>query len=115
MALKFPDSPTTGQTFTSGGVTYMWNGYGWVGGGVAQQPTEQFFDLSGLAYLDIPVPTWAKHCILNGNAFVVAGSYVLMRVSTDGTTFLAAMSTCSVRFSDVADIQPSVAWNSCWK
>jgi hypothetical protein len=30
MAFNFPDAPTVGQVFTPiGGVTYIWNGYGW--------------------------------------------------------------------------------------
>jgi hypothetical protein len=40
MAMDFPASPTLNQVFTSGGVTYAWNGYAWVGGGSG----------SGLAY-----------------------------------------------------------------
>src|SRR5262245_66634927 len=32
MAYDFPASPTVGATFTSGGITYTWNGYGWVQG-----------------------------------------------------------------------------------
>ena len=33
----------------------------------------------------------------------------------NGTTFLVVMLTWSVMFSDVAETQPSAAWNSCWK
>lgn len=29
MAFNFPDSPTPGQRYTQGGVTYEWNGYAW--------------------------------------------------------------------------------------
>jgi hypothetical protein len=32
MPMDFPASPTNGQVFTSGGVSYTWNGYAWVGG-----------------------------------------------------------------------------------
>jgi hypothetical protein len=36
MAFDFPNTPTTGQTFTPpGGPTYTWNGQGWTLGGVA--------------------------------------------------------------------------------
>lgn len=30
MAFDFPASPTNGQEYTSGGVTYVWNGVGWI-------------------------------------------------------------------------------------
>jgi len=30
VAFDFPSSPSNGQTFQSGGQTYVWNGYGWV-------------------------------------------------------------------------------------
>ena len=29
MAFDFPSSPTVGQEYTSGAITYVWNGYGW--------------------------------------------------------------------------------------
>jgi parallel beta-helix repeat protein len=32
MALDFPSNPTLGQSFTSDGAVYTWNGYGWTGG-----------------------------------------------------------------------------------
>lgn len=32
MAFDFPTSPTVGDTYTSGGVTYRWDGVAWVGG-----------------------------------------------------------------------------------
>lgn len=38
MAFDFPSSPTNGQQYTSGGVTYVYNGYGWdlqAGAGIA--------------------------------------------------------------------------------
>src|SRR5262245_4265560 len=35
MAFDFPNSPTIGQTYSSGGVTYKWDGQAWVGGPTA--------------------------------------------------------------------------------
>jgi hypothetical protein len=29
MGFNFPGGPSVGQEFTSGGATYVWNGYGW--------------------------------------------------------------------------------------
>jgi hypothetical protein len=29
MAFDFPNSPTLGQVYTSSGVSFSWNGYGW--------------------------------------------------------------------------------------
>jgi len=37
--LDFPSSPTVGQVFTSGGLTYIWNGYAWEGGGSIALPS----------------------------------------------------------------------------
>ena len=30
MAFDFPTSPAVNQLYTSGGMTYKWNGYGWL-------------------------------------------------------------------------------------
>ena len=32
MALDFPSNPSLGQSFTSDGAVYVWNGYAWTGG-----------------------------------------------------------------------------------
>jgi hypothetical protein len=40
MGFNFPASPVLGSTYTSGGVTYTWNGYGWVGGGIGDAPLD---------------------------------------------------------------------------
>jgi hypothetical protein len=40
MGFNFPASPALGATYTSGGVTYTWNGYGWVGGGIGDAPAD---------------------------------------------------------------------------
>src|SRR5262252_3220201 len=44
-ALNFPNSPTTGQTFTGAGATWKWDGTHWIG------------DASGFAPIDSPVFT----------------------------------------------------------
>ena len=44
--MDFPSSPTTGQTYTFGGVTYEWDGTVWIrqavsgGGGGSSDPAE---------------------------------------------------------------------------
>src|SRR4051794_14127078 len=86
----FPTSPATG-TISNG---YQWDGEKWLGGSGAATPvTEQHFDVSGLVTLNIPIPSWAKAAQLIGSCFVgVAGGYVTLRVSDDGTTFKAGAS-----------------------
>jgi hypothetical protein len=38
MALDFPANPTIGQVFTSGGISFKWNGYGWDAQGASTVP-----------------------------------------------------------------------------
>lgn len=92
-AFDFPSSPTTGQVFTQNGVTFVWNGYAWIGNAQQAGPqTEQLFDLSGKATLDIAVPSWAKAAALEISAFPPNGAYIGMRLSADGTTFFSGAS-----------------------
>jgi hypothetical protein len=44
MAFDFPASPTNGQVFTSAGVTYVWNGYGWVQQGSSGDASVAYVD-----------------------------------------------------------------------
>lgn len=39
MALDFPNTPTPGQIYTLGGISYTYNGYAWVVGGGSQPIT----------------------------------------------------------------------------
>jgi hypothetical protein len=84
----FPASPTVGQVSNG----YTWNatlGF-WTGGpGVSGPVTEQFFDLSGLATKDIPVPTWAKGCRATLMIIPGAAGIMALQASGDGTTFPA--------------------------
>jgi len=48
------------------------------------------------------------------NAEIAPGGYTNWHCH-NGATFFVAMSTCSVIFSEVAETQPSVAWNNCSK
>ena len=92
MAFDFPASPTNGQVYVpTGGPAYQWDGEKWRGGQPSGPVTEQFFDASGLANVDIAVPTWAKGCSIVGCIFPTASTntYVLARYSLDGTTFMA--------------------------
>jgi hypothetical protein len=61
MAFDFPSSPTVGQTYTSGGVTYRWDGQGWGGGplydsGLYQPKDANLTALAALADGAIGVP-----------------------------------------------------------
>jgi hypothetical protein len=38
MAMDFPGQPTVGQVYTVGGLSYVWNGYAWAGGGSQPLP-----------------------------------------------------------------------------
>ena len=62
-AVDFPSSPTVGQTFTSGGVVWMWDGVKWTSTGAA----------TGL-YLPITGGTLTGDLILNRDAQVALGA-----------------------------------------
>lgn len=42
MAFNFPSAPVVGQEYTSGSVTYIWNGYGWMA-----EPIPDFVNVEG--------------------------------------------------------------------
>jgi len=115
MAMDFPTSPALNQTYTYAGITYTWNGYGWIGGALGSAAVisdapqdggeytrvnglwrlkEQNFNVGNSAYQDIFVPANVKMCQLNGAALAPAASanQVGLRVSYDGTTFAAGAS-----------------------
>ena len=54
MAFDFPSSPTNGQEYTSGGATYVWNGYSWA------VKSEDVPPPPSVTIADAP-PTPAKH------------------------------------------------------
>jgi hypothetical protein len=91
-AFNFPNNPALNDVYTLNGIVYQWNGVAWVGGpSVAYQtPAEQFFDLSTLPNIDIPVPSWAKAVQFEGCAFALGANMVALRTSADGTTFDSA-------------------------
>ena len=108
MAMDFPASPTNGQTYTYAGITYTWNGYGWIGGalggGIMDAPSDggeyvrvngvwrlksQSFNLDGLAQQDIAVPAGARQVTLTGSVMVPLITAPILRVSGDGSTFIA--------------------------
>ncbi len=62
---------------------------------------EQYFDIGGLASKDIAVPSWARAVEITGAALVTPNTvYPVLRVSLDGTTFLAGA-------SDYANVGPN--------
>ena len=70
MAWDFPNSPTTGQTFTpAGGPTYVWNGYAWATGAVAgRPPTVQTFLSGSGTYVSPPGVVWLDVLCVGGGA-----------------------------------------------
>ena len=95
MGFNFPAAPALNQIYSpAADVNFQWNGVAWIGGAsVARvEPAESFYDLSGLASVDILVPAWAKAGQLIGSIFVPAGQQVVCRMSDDGTTFKAGAS-----------------------
>jgi hypothetical protein len=98
VAFDFPASPSQGQVYApTGGPAYQWDGEKWKGGQPSGPQTEQFFNLEGLSTLDIVVPSWAKMVELKGVIFTTSGTpAAALRISTDGTTFLAGASDYTI-------------------
>jgi hypothetical protein len=115
MAMDFPTSPNPGQTYTYAGITYTWNGYGWIGGAlgsaavIADAPADgndyvrvnntwrmvkqTIIPTVGALSVDIPIPSWAKMAELDLSIFCATGTNNLnLQVSSDGTTFVAGAS-----------------------
>jgi hypothetical protein len=112
MAMDFPTSPNPGQTYTYAGITYTWNGYGWIGGalgsaaiisdapadgndyvrvnGAWRMVKQTITPTVGALSVDIAIPSWAKMAELDFSLFCAAGTNILAaQVSGDGSTFLA--------------------------
>jgi hypothetical protein len=86
----FPASPASGDVYApTGGPAYQYDGEKWKGGQPSGPVREQFFNLAGLTQVDIPVPSWAKACKLDGLTSGPTANAGNMRVSVDGTTFLS--------------------------
>jgi len=111
MAMDFPASPTNGQTYTYAGITYTWNGYGWIGGAlgsagvISDAPADgndyvrvnnvwrmvkqTLTPAAGASTVDVAVPSWASMVDIDGSCYCNGAPVMQMRVSADGTTFLA--------------------------
>jgi hypothetical protein len=74
MAVDFPSSPTVGQTFTSGGVVWLWDGVKWTSTGAA----------TGL-YLPLAGGAMQGDLILNRDAQVALGAATLEQVQARGS------------------------------
>ncbi len=59
MAINFPSSPSTNDTFTAGSITYKWDGAKWIGLGVT--PTDKLIEGSNTVDL-------------NGNSLEIGGT-----------------------------------------
>ena len=96
MAIDFPNSPTQGQTFTSGGKTWVYNGYAW---DIASSGYGSHGDLSGVSDDDHPQYLLADGSrTLTGN-LVITGTVDGRDLSADGVIVDAAVTS-----SDVDDI-----------
>jgi hypothetical protein len=100
-----PASPVVGQTWwqSSSGNSFVYyddgNSLQWVpshvgvlpASGTATtttvEPFEQVFQLGGLDYVDVTVPAWAEGVKIDVCAYLTAFTWVVARVSFDGTTF----------------------------
>jgi hypothetical protein len=87
VAFDFPASPTPGQVYQG----YSWDSEKWIGGSVPVIKDQEFFPLDGMSQRDIPVPSWARGVHIDGAIFAPAGMPAV-RISVDGTTFLAGAS-----------------------
>lgn len=110
MAMDFPASPNLNDTYTYAGVTYTWNGYGWIGGALGSAAVISDAPADGNDYIrvnnvwrmvkqtlrpasgttiDVAVPSWATMVEIDGAVFCATGSAIMqMQISMDGTTFL---------------------------
>jgi len=109
MAFDFPANPTPGSTYSpAGGPTYVWDGSAWAISAISVMPpndggeyvmvngawrlSRQGFDLTGLATLDIPVPSWNPaqvRATLVAQNTSTANQIHYLRASADGTNFLS--------------------------
>jgi hypothetical protein len=105
MAMDFPASPTNGQTYTSGNVTYTWNGYAWVAGmqafvdapsddgeyvrvnGVWRLAKQTLLPAAGTSAITVSVPAHAKAVEYDFH-IVGSGSFnVQLQAATVGSNF----------------------------
>lgn len=139
MAMDFPTSPNPGQTYTYAGITYTWNGYGWIGGAlgsagvIGDAPSdgneyvrvngvwrlkEQSFAVNGVTEQVVTVPANAKMALIEGS-FMVASSalrYTVLQLSLDGTNWVSGstdyFSIGSVHWAGTAGQGPVAAVTS---
>ena len=73
MAFDFPASPTVGQAYTLGGVSYVWNGYAWMAGAApAPQQGVQYPAHGGVRLIRLDDNT-LRLSPYNGNRLVIGG------------------------------------------
>ena len=79
IAFNFPASPSPGQTYTDGGITYIWDGTSWAGQSsplLMASAAQWLADTAGLALVTDPV--WAAA----GPAALVDAATIVLDMST---------------------------------
>ena len=89
MAINFPTSPSTNDTFTAGSITYKWDGAKWIGLGVT--PTDRLID--GSNSLEITstgqlLATSTADVRLTLGSYGTAGTNDSVHIRADGSSLL---------------------------
>jgi hypothetical protein len=67
------------------------NEYAWVNN-AWRMVKQTLTPAAGSIWVDVPIPTWAKAVQIDGACFVAIGGLMVLRVSSDGTTFYGGAS-----------------------
>ena len=84
MAINFPNSPNTNDTFTSGSITYKWDGVKWIGLGLT--PVDRLVEGS-------------NNLIITSNDLLWSGGNVGINSSSPSTTLAVGGTVTATTFS----------------